>query len=117
MSRQIKIITTDIQNPWINLALEEYFLVNHSKNEVVLFLWQNKDTVVIGRNQNPWSECNLPLTAAGKVCLIVTEMGVMEITEEGILLTELNPEYTVDEIQEATGAELIIADNLKEMTV
>lgn len=68
-------------------------------------------------NHKILSECNLPLTAAGKVCLIVTEMGVMEITEEGILLTELNPEYTVDEIQEATGAELIIADNLKEMTV
>ncbi len=68
-------------------------------------------------NHKILSECNLPLTAAGKVSLIVTEMGVMEITEEGILLTELNPEYTVDEIQEATGAELIIADNLKEMTV
>lgn len=61
MSGLIKIITTDIQNPWINLALEEYLLINLKKNEVVLFLWQNKDTVVIGRNQNPWSECNLSL--------------------------------------------------------
>ena len=61
MSKQVKIITTDIQNPWINLALEEYYLVNNTKNQIILFLWQNKDTVVIGRNQNPWSECNLPL--------------------------------------------------------
>jgi lipoate-protein ligase A len=61
MSEQVKIITTDIQNPWINLALEEYYLSNNSENQVILFLWQNKDTVVIGRNQNPWSECNLPL--------------------------------------------------------
>jgi len=61
MSGQVKIITTDIKNPWINLALEEYFFLNLEKNEVILFLWQNKDTVVIGRNQNPWSECNLTL--------------------------------------------------------
>ncbi|NLL66802.1 MAG: lipoate--protein ligase [Clostridiaceae bacterium] len=61
MSRQVKIITTDIQNPWINLALEEHFLINQPKNGVLLFLWQNKDTVVIGRNQNPWTECNLSL--------------------------------------------------------
>ena len=38
MSEQVRIITTDIQNPWINLALEEYLLINHSKNQVVLFL-------------------------------------------------------------------------------
>lgn len=48
--------------------------------------------------------------------LIVTEMGVMKITEEGIELTEINPEYTLDEVQAATGAKLIIANDLKEMT-
>jgi len=61
MGGQVKIITTDIKNPWINLALEEYYLINLDKNEIILFLWQNKDTVVIGRNQNPWSECDLTL--------------------------------------------------------
>lgn len=61
MSQKVRIITTDILNPWINLALEEYFLVSQPHNQVTLFLWQNKDTVVIGRNQNPWTECNLAL--------------------------------------------------------
>ncbi len=42
-------------------------------------------------------------------------MGVMEITEEGIVLTEINPELTVEQVQEATSAKLIIADDLKEM--
>jgi lipoate-protein ligase A len=59
MDQNVKIITTDIMNPWINLALEEYFLNSLPKNHIILFLWQNKDTVVIGRNQNPWTECNL----------------------------------------------------------
>lgn len=59
--------------------------------------------------------CNLPLTGAKCVDMIVTEMGVMVITDKGIKLVEINPEYTVEQVQEATGAKLIIADDLKEM--
>jgi len=47
--------------------------------------------------------------------MIVTEMGVMEITEEGILLTEIAPGVTVEEIQEVTEPKLIISNNLKTM--
>ena len=60
-------------------------------------------------------ECTLPLTAKGQVNMIVTEMGVMEITPEGIVLTEYNPEFTVEEIQAATEAQLIISPDLKPM--
>ena len=60
-------------------------------------------------------ECRLPYTAVGVVDMIITEMGVMEITPEGILLTELHPDFTVEQIQEATEAELIISSNLKPM--
>ena len=62
-------------------------------------------------------ECTLPLTAKGQVNLIVTEMGVMKVTPEGLALVEYNPEYTIEEIQAATEVELIIADDLKEMAV
>lgn len=58
-------------------------------------------------------QCNLPLTAAGQVNLIITEMGVMEVTPEGIVLKEINPEFTVEEVQAATEAKLIIAADLK----
>lgn len=58
-------------------------------------------------------ECTLPLTAAGQVNLIITEMGVMEITPEGIVLKEINPEFTVEEVQAATDAKLIIPTDLK----
>ena len=60
-------------------------------------------------------KCTLPLTAAGQVNLIVTEMGVMEITPKGIVLREINPEFTVEQVQAATEAQLIIADDLKPM--
>ena len=58
-------------------------------------------------------ECNLPLTAAGQVNLIITEMGVMEITPEGIVLKEINPEFSIEEVQAATEAKLIIPADLK----
>lgn len=60
-------------------------------------------------------ECKLPLTAAGQVNMIITEMGVMEVTEEGIVLKEINPQFTVEEVQAVTEAELIIPEDLKEM--
>jgi acetate CoA/acetoacetate CoA-transferase beta subunit len=59
--------------------------------------------------------CTLPYTALGAVDIIITEMGVMEITPDGIVLTELHPDYTKEKIQEATGAKLIISPNLKPM--
>lgn len=62
-------------------------------------------------------ECTLPYTALGVVDMIITEMGVMEITDEGIQLTELHPDFTLEEIQEATGCQLIISPDLKEMDV
>lgn len=61
--------------------------------------------------------CNLPLTAAKKVSKIVTEMGVIEVTPEGLVLREYNPDYTIDQIQEVTEPKLIIPENIKEMDI
>jgi len=62
-------------------------------------------------------KCTLPLTAKGQVNLIITEMGVMEITPNGILLTEINPEFSIENIQAVTEAELLISSNLKNMEI
>ena len=62
-------------------------------------------------------KCTLPLTAKGQVNTIITEMGVMEITDKGIVLTEINPEFSIADVQAATEAELIISENLKPMNV
>ncbi|HKL75865.1 MAG TPA: 3-oxoacid CoA-transferase subunit B [Halanaerobiales bacterium] len=58
-------------------------------------------------------ECTLPLTAAGEVDMIVTELAVMEVTEDGLLLTEIAKDTTLDEVKEKTDAELIVSDDLK----
>lgn len=60
-------------------------------------------------------KCTLPLTAAKCVDMIITEMGVMEITDKGIVLKEIHPDYTVEEVQAATGCKLIIDPDLKKM--
>ena len=60
-------------------------------------------------------KCTLPLTAPRCISMIVTEMGVMEVTPEGIVVTELHPDYTKEQIQEATGCKLIFSPNLKPM--
>ncbi|MDR2414029.1 MAG: 3-oxoacid CoA-transferase subunit B [Odoribacteraceae bacterium] len=60
-------------------------------------------------------KCTLPLTAAGQVNLIVTEMAVIEVTPEGLVLRELHPDFTVEQVRAATAATLIISNELQPM--
>ena len=60
-------------------------------------------------------ECTLPLTAKGVVNMIITELAVMEVTKEGLVLREINQDVTVDELINMTDADLIIPQDLKTM--
>ncbi|MBS3994292.1 MAG: CoA transferase subunit B [Alkaliphilus sp.] len=60
-------------------------------------------------------QCTLPLTAAGEVDVIVTEMCVIRVLKDGLHLTEINPAFTVEDVLSVTEADLIVAENLKEM--
>lgn len=59
-------------------------------------------------------ECTLPLTAKQQVDLIITEMAVIEVTDKGLVLKEIGPEATVEDVIAATGAELIIPQEIKQ---
>lgn len=59
MIDNIKYIISNQNNPYKNLALEEYLLKNVLDKQCILYLWQNERTVVIGKNQNPWKECKI----------------------------------------------------------
>jgi lipoate-protein ligase A len=54
----LRLLISDSHDPWFNLAVEECIFRQMPTTQRVLFLWQNAETVVIGRAQNPWKECN-----------------------------------------------------------
>lgn len=60
-------------------------------------------------------KCSLPYTAVKVVDMIVTEMGVIEVSDEGLLLTEISPDYTIEDVISATDCNLIISAELRTM--
>lgn len=82
-----------------------------SKKVIVAMMHTNKGRLKILK------KCSLPLTAVKEVNWIFTELGVMEITKEGIVLREYNPNYSIDYIQEMTEAKLIIPSDIKVMEI
>lgn len=62
-------------------------------------------------------ECTYPLTAVGVVKLIVTEMALIRVTKQGLVLEEIALGYSVDDVQAATEARLIVSETLKTMPV
>ena len=59
MISNLKWISTDCTDPYSNLAAEKLLTLDVREGECILFLWQNRRTVVIGRNQKAWEECNV----------------------------------------------------------
>ena len=62
-----QVIYSNSFNPWFNLALEDHLVdlvsqeAMEGRSRLILYLWQNDNTVVIGRNQNAWMECKTEL--------------------------------------------------------
>lgn len=82
-------------------------LVSGAKKVIIAMLHTSKGEAKILK------QCKLPLTAVGKVNLIVTEMGVMEVTAHGLVLKEITSGVSIEDILSRTEADLIIKDDLK----
>ena len=61
MIRKLRIFESAGFDPYVNLAIEKHLMDTTAEDTCVLYLWQNQNTVVIGRNQNPWAECRTSL--------------------------------------------------------
>jgi len=81
-------------------------LVVGAKKVIVAMLHTNKGKAKI------LNKCSLPLTAVDQVNMIVTELGVIRVVPQGLVLTELTPGVSVEQVQAATEAELIIPQDL-----
>lgn len=62
-------------------------------------------------------KCTLPLTAYREVDLIITERCVFDVTSNGLLLTEINPMYTLDDIKDSVSADFEVSANVKFMEI
>jgi 3-oxoacid CoA-transferase subunit B len=62
-------------------------------------------------------ECSLPLTGKGYVNLIVTDMAVIEVTEDGLVLKEVAPGLSTEDVQKATEPKLAVSPELKTIEV
>jgi 3-oxoacid CoA-transferase subunit B len=62
-------------------------------------------------------KCTLPMTGVEVVDLIVTELAVIAVTPEGLVLREVAPGVSAEEVQKLTEAKLIVAENLKTISL
>lgn len=82
-------------------------LVTGAKRVIISTLHTNRGKAKI------LEECTLPLTGAGKVDLIVSELAVMKVTENGLKLLEYHESTSIEEVQSLTAAQLIVEDDVK----
>ncbi len=62
-------------------------------------------------------KCSLPLTAYREVDLIITERCVFEVTPQGLVLTEINPMFEIEDIKASVSADFTVSDNIKYMEI
>lgn len=62
MSTRLKVLIANTHDPYFNLATEDWIFRDMSTDSKVLYIWRNANTIVIGRGQNAWSECDLTAT-------------------------------------------------------
>lgn len=70
----MKVFTSPFNNPFINLALEDHFL-RGGADLPLLFFYVNRPSVVLGRFQNPWVECNLPYLVKNDIWMVRRQSG------------------------------------------
>lgn len=70
-----KIVVSRDSNPCYNLALEEMLLSRAGSGSTILYLWVNRPCVVLGRNQNPYLECDMEYLEANRISLVRRKSG------------------------------------------
>lgn len=71
----IRVLLSASHDPYFNLAVEDTIFQAMPTSQSVLFLWRNTDTVVIGKGQNPWKECNTKRMSEDGVKLVRRKTG------------------------------------------
>lgn len=93
-----KCLISEIHDPYFNLATENFIFNDMSADENILFLWRNCPSIIIGRNQNPWAECNLNKIESDGVNLVRRQSGGGAVYQDlgNSIFTFLSPRSEYD---------------------
>lgn len=75
MTKRVRVLISTSSDPYENLAIEDHIFRTLPADGHALMIWQNRPVVVIGRYQNPWLECNIPLMKGHRVALARRQSG------------------------------------------
>jgi len=97
-SRRLGIIHSSSNNPFVNLATEDYIFNECDPTVQYLYLWRNEKTVVIGKHQNPYKECHLQRMEDDKVHLTRRRSGGGAVYQDlgNTIFTFLSPKDQYD---------------------
>lgn len=106
----VSIFYSQSDNPYHNLAIENYILKNSDPHSKILFFYTNRPCVVIGRNQNPWLECNIARIQGG---LPKDDLSSAEPSkgQDPNKQNEINPTIPLDLVRRRSGGGTVIHDN------
>lgn len=72
---RLRVLLANTHDPYFNLATEDWIYKDMSLDSKVLYVWRNANTIVIGRGQNAWGECDLAQVRADNVNLVRRHSG------------------------------------------
>jgi len=112
---KLRILKSEVTNPWFNLATEDWIFQALDPDSHTLFLWRNDETVVVGRSQNPWVECKTDKMDEDNVFLARRQSGGGAVFHDlgNTNFTFLSPKHAYDQTANFT----IIINALKKLGV
>lgn len=95
---KFRVVMTSGMDVWKNFAIEEFMVRNVKEDEIVFYLWQTDKNVMLGKNQNPWRECNVKLliSEGGVLSRRITGGGSIYCNHGNMLFSYITPKRLYD---------------------